>query len=207
MNYLTFQKRFGYFPLVDLRDVYAVFPNFDRRRISEWREKGYLKRVANNFYTFADRTIDEKILFFIANKVYEPSYVSLETALAHHGLIPEAVFSIFSVSTSKTKSLAVSLDGGETKFFYKKIKKGFFFGYSLEKKGNFSYLVADPEKAVLDFLYFREDLRTRDDFFELRLNQKLAREILNSRKMNKYLKIAGSARLAEKISILRKIYA
>ncbi|MDI6777659.1 MAG: hypothetical protein QMD77_00550 [Patescibacteria group bacterium] len=207
MNYLTFQKRFGNFPLVDIRDVFTVFPGFDRRRISEWREKGYLKKVANNFYVFADQALDERKLFFIANKIYEPSYVSLETALGYHGLIPEGVFSIFSVSTLKTRTVSARLNAIETNFSYKRIKKEFFFGYSLVKDGGVSFLVADPEKAVLDFLYLREDLKTEGDFFELRLNPESAGKVLNSRKMTKYLAISNSRILEEKIRILRKVYA
>jgi len=207
MNYITFQKRFGNFPLVDMRDVFSVFPHFDRRRINEWQKKGYLKKIANNFYVFADKPLAEKKIFYIANKIYEPSYVSLETALGYYGLIPEAVFSILSVSTSKTKTANADLGAMKTNFLYKKIKKSFYFGYSLKKSEGISFLIADPEKAVLDFLYLREDLKTEKDFSELRLNGEIAGKTLNSPAMEKYLAIANSNRLNEKINILKKIYA
>lgn len=207
MNYITFQKRFGNFPLVDMRDVFSVFPRFDRRRISEWREKGYLKKIANNFYVFADKPLDEKNFFYMANKIYEPSYVSMETALGYYGLIPEAVFSILSVSTSKTKTTNADLGAVKTSFLYRKIRKSFYFGYSLKKSEGISFLIADPEKAVLDFLYLREDLKTEKDFSELRLNGEIAEKTLGSPTMEKYLAIANSNRLNEKINILKKIYA
>jgi predicted transcriptional regulator of viral defense system len=207
MNYIAFQKRFGDFPLIDMRDVFSVFPRFDRRRISEWQKKGYLQRVANNFYIFPDQPLDEQKLFYIANKIYEPSYVSLETALGYHGLIPEAVFGIFSVSTSKTKTTDATFGTLKASFYYKKIKKNLFFGYSLKKSGGNSFLIADPEKALLDFLYFRDDLKTEGDFSELRLNREVAGKILSSPAMKKYLAIINSNYLREKIKILKKIYA
>jgi predicted transcriptional regulator of viral defense system len=207
MNYLIFERQFGDFPLVDMRDVYTVFPDFDRRRISEWQEKGYLKKVTNNFYVFSDRDFDERNLFFIANKIYEPSYVSLESALSYHSLIPEAVFSITSVSTQKTHSLNAKLNASGINFSYKRIKKELFFGYSLVAANGFSFLMADPEKAIIDFLYLREDLKIEGDFFELRLNEESIQKILNSRNMSKYLAIADSSVLRKKIKILKKIYA
>ncbi len=207
MNYLTFQKQFGGFPLVDMRDVFTVFPKFDRRRISEWQEKGYLKKIASNFYIFADQALDERKLFFIANKIHEPSYVSLETALSFHGLIPEGVFSILSVSTLKTRTVSARLNAIATNFLYKKVKKELFFGYSLAKAKEYSFLIADPEKALLDFLYLREDFKTADDFREIRLNREIIKKILSSQKMAKYLAISNSRILEEKINILRKVYA
>jgi len=207
VNYLTFYRRFKDFPLIDLRDVFTVFPDFDRRRISEWQGKGYLKKIVNNYYVFADQTIDEKILFFIANKIYEPSYVSLETALAFYGLIPEGAFNVFSVSTAKTRTVNVNLKPIKTKFVYKRIKKDLFWGYKLVKTGNVSFLIAEPEKALLDFLYLREDLRLEDDFFELRINRELFKKIVEGQKMKKYLKIANPPILEGKIKILKKIHA
>lgn len=207
MNYPTFQRQFGNFPLVDMRDVFTVFPDFDRRRISEWQDKSYLQKVANNFYIFADQALDEQKLFFIANKIYEPSYVSLESALSFHGLIPEGVFSVTSVSTLKTRTVSPKLNNFQGDFIYKRIKKELFLGYSLKKAKGFSFLIADPEKAILDFLYLREDLKTGDDFFEVRFNRESAKKVFNSRKMAKYLAISNSRILEEKIKILRKVYA
>ena len=40
----------------------------------------------------------------VANKIYSPSYISLETALSYYGLIPESVYALTSVSTRKTIS-------------------------------------------------------------------------------------------------------
>src|SRR3990167_2822579 len=39
----------------------------------------------------------------IANRLYEPSYVSFEYALAHHGVIPETVYTVTSATTKITR--------------------------------------------------------------------------------------------------------
>jgi predicted transcriptional regulator of viral defense system len=47
--------------------------------------------------------MDEMVLFMVANKIYEPSYVSLESALAYYKIIPETVLGVTSISSRKTK--------------------------------------------------------------------------------------------------------
>ena len=84
--------------------------------------------------------------FEIANFLYRPSYVSLESALSFYGVLAQFVYSITSVSTKKTQKFIVS----DKEYVYSRIKKDFYWGY--EKKDDF--LIALPEKALLDSLYF-----------------------------------------------------
>jgi len=88
--------------------------------------------------------------FLIANKLYEPSYVSLSTALSFHQLIPETVYSITSVTPKPTREIEVL---GRT-FSYSRIKKEAFTGYEPREVFGETVLMATPEKAVVDFLYF-----------------------------------------------------
>lgn len=83
--------------------------------------------------------------FRIANFLYEPSYVSLETALNFHGVLSQFPYEIASVTTRKpvTKSI-----GGKT-YRYARIKRTLFWGYESAS----GYLIAQPEKALLDLLY------------------------------------------------------
>ena len=51
---------------------------------------------------FADTELNEETFFLIANKIYNPSYVSFEMALSYYRLIPEGVYSITSATAKKT---------------------------------------------------------------------------------------------------------
>ncbi|MFA5142987.1 MAG: hypothetical protein WC522_02300 [Candidatus Omnitrophota bacterium] len=109
MKYIEFRKIMGGFPVFSLSDIRQADPTFQRRRLNEWREKGYLKKVIKGHYIFSDLSLDENRLFEIANRIYAPSYVYFEMALAYYGLIPESVYGITSASTRKFKAMPVKL--------------------------------------------------------------------------------------------------
>jgi predicted transcriptional regulator of viral defense system len=83
--------------------------------------------------------------FEIAQFVYSPSYISLESALNLYGILSQFPFEITSISLKKTTTKELI---GKT-FTYSQIKKSLFTGYI--KKDN--YLIALPEKALFDYLY------------------------------------------------------
>jgi len=110
------------------------------------KTKGILK-IKKNLYCLKKNIPSD---FFIANKIYEPSYISLETALSYYSLLPEVVYSITSVTTKKTNLIIFN----QKQFSFQKIKKQAFTGYQLTKIGDEKVLIAEPEKAVVDYLYF-----------------------------------------------------
>jgi len=205
MKYIDFYRKFKDNPLIDLRDVSTAFAGFDRRRINEWKDKNYIRKITNNFYVFSEYNQSEDDLYFIANKLHSPSYISLESALSYHGLIPEGVFDITSVSPVKTRRIPASLYIKHLDFLYLKIKKEYFFGYVIQKYKNRSFLIADPEKALLDSVYLL-NLKREEDLKEMRFNRERLIPIVKSRRMNKYLKILNSKIITNRIKILKKVY-
>jgi len=131
MRFMQFENDFRDFPVISLADIRGLDSNFDRRRLSEWREKGYIRKIIKGYYIFADADMDENRLAVIANRIYRPSYVSLETALSHYHLIPENVYLVTSLSTRRT-ALFESPVG---RFSYRTVKREFFFGYTLRPGG------------------------------------------------------------------------
>ena len=86
----------------------------------------------------------------MANQLLWPSYVSLESALGYYGFIPESVADVTSVSTKKTSRFINSIG----RFVYQRIKPDAFRGYrSYKDEAGLECLIAEPEKAVVDFLY------------------------------------------------------
>jgi predicted transcriptional regulator of viral defense system len=154
------------FTVFSVRDILGVDPAFHRRRLNEWQDKGYIRKVIKGFYVLADRALDEWALFEIANRIYKPSYVSLETALAHYQLIPESVYGVTSISTRRSYRFASSL----AEFRYRTVTPRLFFGYDLAAAGARRVKIARPEKAVLDFLYLNPRLRSDADYGSLRFD-------------------------------------
>lgn len=99
--------------------------------------------------------------WIVANKLYRPSYISMETALSYHGMIPETIYSVTSVTTKITREFTAC----ETVFLYHTIKYDAYTGYApLDIEGD-TILIAEPEKALADYLYFvhlgKKDLNER----------------------------------------------
>lgn len=200
MKFIDFYNKFSNYPLISKQEVRKFYPELDPRRFYEWQKKGHIKKVINNFYVFSQKDLSRADFMFIANKIYEPSYISLELALSYYNFIPEAVFAYTSVTSRKTKNLNVELGN----FYYKNIKEELFFGYTIITQNGISYKIAEPEKALLDFLYLRSDLKTINDLESLRINPFSYKEQINQKKLDRYLEYFNSATLKLKMKRLNK---
>ena len=83
MRFREFTTYVKDFPLFNLNDICKFGSDFSRRQLYTSTRKGYLKTIAVGYYTLVETVIDENFLFMAANLIYEPSYVSLESALAY----------------------------------------------------------------------------------------------------------------------------
>ena len=160
--------------------------------MTRWQKKGYLEKIRSGFYRLTNRPIQgEEDLFLIANRIYAPSYISLQSALRWYDFIPEGVFTTTSVTTRKTEEFQTPVGN----FSYRSLRRDLFFGYRLEKRGNFRFKIADPAKALLDFLYLHTHLDSEDHYFELRLNFWELEEKLNLKNFEAYLQLFSSKAL------------
>lgn len=198
MRYLDVQKAMHSFPVFSVNDLRRYFGKIDSRRLTEWQEKGYLTKIRQGYYKFSNRIIDDFFLMHTANKIYSPSYISLETALSYHGLIPEGVFATTSVTTKNTSTFTTPF--GE--FTYRNIKPEVFFGYSIIRQNNVPAAIAEPEKALLDFIWFKKP-DNDEDFEALRLNQRMLKETINWQKMINYAELYRSPALAKRVKKLK----
>jgi predicted transcriptional regulator of viral defense system len=195
MTFLSFKENLKDFVVFNLSDIRKIDARFDLRRLSEWQDKGYIKMIRKGYYAFSDLTINEQILFLMANKVYTPSYVSLEMALSYYNLIPEAVYGITSVATRKTNHFKT--DYGE--FIYRNIKPVLMFGYKLIAYKNYNIKIAEIEKAVLDYFYLNAYLNTENDFDGLRFNGTEFSQIADRDKLHNYLHAFGNERMEKRV--------
>jgi len=190
MNFLQFKNSLRDFPLFSIADIRATHGGFDRRRLSEWQKKGYIKKIIKGYYLFSDLDIDESTLLAIANKIYKPSYISFETAMSYYRLIPESIYMITSASTRRTSLFETPM----ARFSYRTIKPSLFFGYSLLTGG---IKMAFVEKALLDYLYINPAVRTADDFASLRINREEILSRVNMERLTGYVQRFNHKRLSK----------
>jgi predicted transcriptional regulator of viral defense system len=141
------------FSPLDIMRIFGISKVAATFLVHRYTKKGFTKRLKKGLYTLYDTSVPD---IYLANKLCEPSYVSLEFALAFHRVIPETVYEITSVTTKPTKQFNTL---GKI-FSYHHIKKEAFTGYIVYRQRDISTLIADPEKAFVDLTYLR--LRKRN---------------------------------------------
>jgi predicted transcriptional regulator of viral defense system len=180
-----------------LRDIKKIVPDFSYRQLDRWEKKGYLRKLKQEYYCLAERETTQSFLLYTASKIYSPSYISLEKALKFYGFIPEEIFQITSVSARKTANFLTPVGD----FSYRHIKPSLFFGYKLLEFGKQKILMAEPEKAVLDYLYLHPRLRTADDFREMRMDREEFSGHVDYEKFKNYLTAFQNKSLARRAEI------
>ena len=137
------------------------------RQLSRWVKSGKLIQIRRGLYALSEphRKIPAHP-FFVSNRLKQASYVSLQSALEHYGLIPEYVPAITSITTGRPETFSTPLGH----FIFRHVKKEMFFGYQAVDLGaGQSAFVARPEKALLDLLYLTPGSETPSYLEELRL--------------------------------------
>ncbi len=178
-------------PIFSLQDLAMLGQKVIPSQISEMAKKGDLIRLKNGIYAISSRQ-NEISMEHVAFRLYSPSYVSLEWAMHKHGLMPDVPFNVTSVSPKPTRAFK----NGKGTFFYRSIKRDYFFGYEKkEDRAGQPYLLAEPEKALLDYFYFNlPSLKTKGDIEGLRLNPFTLKE-LDVKKIGSYSKMFNNKSL------------
>ncbi len=198
MNYLQFQKQFSEFPAISIREMEKLDSSFNPRNLTNWQTKGYIQKIRNGWYVLTDRKTNESLLFAIANQIYTPSYVSLESALSWHGLIPEGVFTTTSVCSRKTQSFETVLG----KFSYQNLHPSVLTGFQLKESNGWRFKIADPEKALVDFFHLHVHYDSIESINGLRLNPLIIKD-LSWDKINFYANLFQNKALLQRLQFLK----
>ena len=170
-------------PIFSKNDIVLAGGKIYDYQLTRWVKKGYLLKIKNGIYIFK-RDYEKIKGEEIAAALYQPSYLSLESALSAYGFIPEIVYSYVSV-TGKTNR---TFDNKFGHFIYRHLKTELFWGYREVRTSSGWYLIAEPEKAILDYLYLNlSKINSESDFENLRFNEDRLCETLNRGKFLRYL--------------------
>jgi len=155
MTFNELKAKVKNYPLFKLEDIFKWFPEARKQttlnQINFWIKNGWLERIKSGIYKIKDFGPDDP--FIIANFIYSPSYISLESALNYYSIIPDIPFGTTLVTIKKTKNFKTENYGI---FYYSHLKPDLFFGYkNIIAEKNYSYNVAFPEKALFDYIYLK----------------------------------------------------
>jgi predicted transcriptional regulator of viral defense system len=168
-----------------------------RRQLSRWVNEGKLIQLRRSIYMLAEPYRKKAAHpFLLANRLKSASYVSLQSALAWYGLIPEYVPVVTSVTTGRPGQM--NTPSGN--FVFKHVKKRFFSGYvCADLPDGQTAFVASPEKALLDLIYLTPGADTADYLSSLRIQHP---ERLDRERLRQLASSSGSAKLIRAASRL-----
>lgn len=174
-------KKLYLFGANDIRSLFGMSNVAISALLHRYKKQGFILQVKRGLYAFPNFLPPD---LYIANKFYSPSYISLEFALSYHGIIPETVYEITSVTTKATRRFETL---GKI-FSFRKIKKEAYTGYGVEKQGGLSFYIADAEKAFVDANYLRLMNKQKPI-------SRFNKEKINSKKALRYAELFGNDKL------------
>lgn len=203
MNYLSFREKIAPLGCVSTEQINLFFSGYDRNSITRWVTAGRLIKLRRGWYALSECAKERDFALYAACKMVNPSYLSLQWALSYYGMIPETIVSFTSVTTLKPQHYENTLGH----FVYQSMSPQLFFGYEPRTQfGDRTYMLATPEKALLDLLYLHPEYRSEEDMQELRLDEDYLAEELNSTRLREYLTWWNSPALTTRIRTLFKAY-
>ena len=144
-------------------------PAHVRRQLDRWVKSERVIRLRRGVYLLSDLYSKTSAHpFAVANALKKASYVSLQSALAHHGMIPEYVPVTTSVTTGRPEELSTPI--GRFQFRHVRIPLLFGFGETEIARDQMA-LLASPEKALVDLLYLTPHSDRVEYLRELRLER------------------------------------
>lgn len=178
------RKKMRIFTPEEFRRLFRVTQRAAQEFIKDHTQDLFIK-IRNGLYALRSDPPHE---LEIANRIYSPSYISMEYALAYYRFIPETVYTVTSVTTKITREFTVQGKSYE----YSRIKRKAYTGYHLVKEGQTNILMAVPEKALVDYCYF-VDLRLKSLNERLRVKKADAKEVL------RYARLFGRESLLKRV--------
>jgi predicted transcriptional regulator of viral defense system len=200
MKYFDIKNQLAPLLVFSLQDLYLVDPEFRQPTLYDWEKAQKVIKLKNNAYIFPDFEPHELDFYAISNRLYQPSYVSTESALEYYGVIPEAVVSTTAISSNKTQAFSTPVGN----FTYQSIRSECFFGYNVIQHKKHGITLAYLEKAILDYLYLHSEIQETTDIESLRWNKEVLNEQLDNHRLQSFAKAFGSQILLQRLEILQK---
>jgi predicted transcriptional regulator of viral defense system len=186
----------------DIKDYYLKI------MLSRLKEKGEVFSLKRGIYVSKEfiegvkrKNTWNEYMEFLCSILYNPSYLSLEYVLNENNVLSDSSYGFSAVSTKKTNHIKNKFGS----FYYYNLKKDLFYGFKIEKRGDFFIYKATLGKALFDFLYIRKNVISSKNFLEsMRINTEQIKED-DFREFKKYIDIEGSKKMKKIASDLCKL--
>lgn len=153
-------KKLGIIP-IDYSLLNSILTEYSspRNKVAALEKSGDLMRLKRGLYVVSPR-VSGSILSteLIANHIYGPSYLSMESALRYYGLIPERVYAVRSMTLKRSKDFENSIG----RFDYTYCPNEYYsIAIRQESYCDYTFLIASPEKALCDLINYTPNLNLR----------------------------------------------
>lgn len=142
---------------------YSIFAL--KKKIYGLKKKGWLVPFKRGLYYVSDissRGFVNISPMIIASAFNKNSYISLDSGLSFYGLFEQMLRTTSSVTLSNSKKYIFQ----QNTYRYFKINKTLYFGYKTESTEGYFVKIAELEKVILDYLYFKNDIYSIDLLLE-----------------------------------------
>ena len=152
--------QFGNIP-IDINVLKSLLVTYAKpaNKIEALVNDGTLIRLKRGLFVVSPKMSGQRLSTeLIANHIYGPSYVSMESALRYYGLIPESVYLTRSMTLKRSKKFKNTIGT----FGYIQCSEDYYpIGIRQEYSGEATFLIASPEKALCDMIAFTSNLHPR----------------------------------------------
>lgn len=195
MKYLTLKQKIKHLPVFSTSFINTLSNDVKtlKVQISTWKKKGLVVPLRKGLYVLEKKEREiEPPRSYLANQIFFPSYVSMESALFYYGLIPEFVAQVTSVTTRKTCRFKNEFGT----FTYQHVQPKAFTGFNSIEDAGLKSLIASPEKAIIDFIYLNLSRFNEKDSKIFEESYRFQNcESLSKKKIKFYAKLFNSKKL------------
>lgn len=186
-------------PVFSAADIQNIEPDDSIRYnlVKRAMKDGDLVQIKRGLYTLSSPLRKQSLnRASLANRLYYPSYVSMEYALSRHGWIPEGVVTV----TSATSKNSTDFDTPLGRFMYKRIPQTMFFcGVETVSIDEASTLMARPLKALADYVYaYKLEWVDREPLIK---SLRIEEEDLETLTARDFQSIQGNYRTAQNVEV------
>lgn len=175
MHFAELIRHFGTLGCFELPSFLALTPANHKAALvslSRWNKQGKIIQLRRGLYALPEDLAKNPLtLERAANEIYKDSYVTGLWRLNQLGIIPEGVLEV----TNATLRNPVEFDTPLGRYVYHHIGHTGFFGFDIEADGDNKIRVATPEKALLDFFWWKTGEWTEIEFARWRIQDPFKR--------------------------------
>jgi predicted transcriptional regulator of viral defense system len=178
LNFFQTNRDLQIFHLNDMETILKKKEKVARVEVSRLTTSNIITKIGKGYYA---NPFNPPSIELIAMYLKKPSYISLEKALSMHSILSQSVFTFTCVTLDLTQNFSYK----EITFEYSHIASSYFFGF---KKTDQNFYIADPEKALLDFIYFRHFKTSKENRYSVySLLEDMNLETINQNKFYRYV--------------------